>query len=536
MAGQHRKFMRHRMWQALCLALSTFLCSAVTVEAQPIKGPLHNEDCTNFFWTHGVPEGTAGEVIDQYVDVMADAGVKVFLCNTNGRKTIYQSDAWESYWDGYDPDGPDDQPFLAPIPPENVAGYRAGISNMLAVHQQGIDYPARVIQRCRHHGISPWITLRMNDCHYNDIPTHPFHGSFWKDNPQLTRQGCSGYFASCLDYANQEVRDYYMALVAETLDRYDIDGLELDFMREPFLFSAGKEAEGTPILTAWMREVRKKVGEAAARRGHPIRLGVRVPSRPEAALGLGLDAIGWAKEGLIDLLVVTPRWAALEFDMPIKQWRDLLGDSKVTLAGGLEVLYRPYPHGPASLVTPAMATGAAVSVLSQGADAVYLFNFFQDRHPAWPLPVYQRTLKSMASLDTLLNKPRCIGVTFRDIVGPGERYQPPLPAKGKELVFPMKLGPIPDDHWLCDLLIGFAPSNGAPMPVPTVSINGTPCEVRDDTIKDGLRLISFTIPVATLTTTDTQEIKVVGKGPDALSVQRVEVSLRKPDEADGQSH
>ena len=178
---------------------------------------------------------------------------------------------------------------------------------MLAVHQQGIDYPARVIQRCRHDGISPWITLRMNDCHYNDIPSHPFHGSFWKKNSQFFRKNCTGYFATCLDYAHPEVRDFYRSLIVETLDRYDIDGLELDFLREPFLFSAGKEAEGTPILTAWIREIRKLVDDAAAKRGHAIRLGVRVPSRPETSLAMGLDAIGWAQQGLIDLLVATPR-------------------------------------------------------------------------------------------------------------------------------------------------------------------------------------------------------------------------------------
>ncbi|MGO8749802.1 MAG: hypothetical protein ACLQNE_27985 [Thermoguttaceae bacterium] len=91
----------------------------------------------------------------------------------------------ESYWDGYDPAGPDDQPFLAPMARSDLPGYRRGIDNMLAVYKQGIDFPGRVIQRCRYHGISPWITLRMNDCHYNDIPDHPFHGSFWKKNPRL---------------------------------------------------------------------------------------------------------------------------------------------------------------------------------------------------------------------------------------------------------------------------------------------------------------------------------------------------------------
>ena len=370
----------------LCLTLGMFALSASSLEAQPVKRLLHNEDETNFFWSRQVPEGKAGEVIDQYVDVMAGAGVTVFLCNTNARRTNYRSRVWESYWDGYDPAGPDDQPFLAPMARGDIPGFRKGVDNMLAVHKQGIDFPGRVVQRCRHHGISPWITLRMNDCHYNDIPDHPFHGSFWKKNPQLRRKNCSGYFATCLDYAAPEVRDYFKALVAESLDRYDIDGLELDFMREPYLFSAGKEAEGAPILTGWMREVRKLTAEAAARRGHPVHLGVRVPSRPEVASAMGLDALTWAKEGLIDLLVVTPRWATLEFDMPIQQWRQMLGASKVTLAGGLEVRYQPCPGGPASVVTPELAAGAAVSVLSRGADAVYLFNFFQTGHPAGPSP------------------------------------------------------------------------------------------------------------------------------------------------------
>jgi hypothetical protein len=508
-----------------------FAFSTSSLEAQPVKRLLHNEDETDFFWNSQVPEGKAGEVIDRYVDVMADAGVTVFLCNTNARRTNYRSRVWDAYWDGYDPAGPDDQPFLAPMARGDVPGFRKGIGNMLAVHKQGIDFPGRVVQRCRHHGISPWITLRMNDCHYNDIPDHPFHGNFWKKNPQVQRKNCSGYFATCLDYAAPEVRGHFKALVAESLERYDIDGLELDFMREPYLFSAGKEAEGAPILTGWMREVRKLTTEAAARRGHPVHLGVRVPSRPEVASAMGLDALTWAKEGLIDLLVVTPRWATLEFDMPIPQWRQMLGTSKVILAGGLEVRYQPCPGGPASTVTPELAAGAAVSVLSRGADAVYLFNFFQSG--LWSRPVYQNTLKSMASLDSLLKLPRCVGITYRDITAPGEKYQPPLPATGKEAVFSMPLGPIPDNRRPCELLIGLAPSQGAAAPAPTASVNGKPCEVRSDATKDGLRLLSFSVPAAALTGAESHQIKLASKDQSTLTIRRVEMSLREPSGASG---
>jgi hypothetical protein len=517
----------------LCLALGMFPLSASSLKAQPAKRLLHNEDETNFFWHSRMAAGKAGEAIDQYVDVMAGAGITVFLCNTNARRTNYRSRVWESYWDGYDFAGPDGQPFLVPMARTDIPGFRKGVDNMLAVHKQGIDFPGRVVERCRHHGISPWITLRMNDCHYNDIPDHPFHGSFWKNNPQLQRKNCSGYFATCLDYAAQEVRDYFKALVAESLERYDIDGLELDFMREPYLFSAGKEAEGASILTGWMREVRKLTKDAAARRGHPVHLGVRVPSRPEVASAMGLDALTWAKEGLIDQLVVTPRWATLEFDMPIQQWRKMLGASKVTLAGGLEVRYQPCPGGPASVVTPELARGAAVLVLSQGADAVYLFNFFQT--DLWPRHVYQNTLRSMSSLDSLLKLPRCVGITYRDIAAPGETYQAPLPATGKEVAFSMKLGPIPDSGWHCELLVGLAPPQGAAVPAPAASVNGKPCEVRSETTKDGLRLLSFNVPATALAGAASHQVKLASKDQSALTIHRVEMSLREPNGAGGKA-
>ncbi|HOW69784.1 MAG TPA: hypothetical protein PKY77_04210 [Phycisphaerae bacterium] len=506
------------------LAVVVLSCFPLVTQAQAIKGLIHNEDETDFFWRVSLVEGKAGDAVDEYVDVMARAGVRTFLCNTNARRTHYRSRVWDAYWDGCDPNGPDDQPFLAPMPREEVSAYRKGVNNMLVVHKEGIDYPARVIARCRHNGMSPWISLRMNDCHNNDIPNHPFHGAFWRQNPQFRRQGVSGYFATCLDYAHQEVRDYFRSLIAESLDRYDIDGLELDFMREPYLFSAGKEEEGARILTTWMREVRKLTAEAAARRGHPVRLGVRVPSRPEVALGWGLDAVTWAREGLIELLVVTPRWATIEFDMPIQRWRQMLAGSQVTLAGGLEILYRPCPDGPAVQVTPEQAIGAAYSVLSRGADAVYLFNYFQ-KSTAWPHPTYLSTLKAMNSLDALGGLPRCVGVTYRDITGPSEHYRPPLPATGRELAFTIELGRGRLQERPCELLIGLGPSPDSSVAAPAVQVNGQGCAVRDDTTRNGLRLIALRVPPAAVSESGSCVVKITSVNSDALTIRRIEASL-----------
>jgi len=443
-------------------------------ENQKLKGLLHNEDCTDFFGHQNFPPGKAGELVDRYVDVLAGSGVTVLMLNTNSRRTNYRSKTWESFWDGYDPNGTDDQPYFAAVPTEQRESYRKLIGNMLATHNEGVDYPARVIQRCRHKGVSPWISLRMNDVHFNDNLDHPFHSALWR-KPELFRQGHPGYFARALDYSHSEVRDHYQALIVETLERYDVEGLELDFMREPYLFSMGKEQEGRKILTEWLRGIRKLVDNAAKRRGHTVKLGVRVPSSPDTAIGLGLDAPTWAKEGLVDLVVAAPRWATLEFAMPLQKWRELLGD-RVTLAGGLEVLYSPSPAMPKRVVTREEATGAAVAVLSSGADVVYLFNYFQNGHPHWPILDYQRTLKSFSSLEELLKLPRSHAVTYRDVTIPGKHYRTPLPVSGTQHSFAMQLGSMPSNEWKGEVTIEVADSHLEDT-APTISIYDFVCKL-----------------------------------------------------------
>jgi hypothetical protein len=490
-------------------------------ETARLAGLLHNEDCTDFFYHANIPAGKAGEVVDRYVDVIADTGVTVLLCNTNARRTNYRSDVWEAFWDGYDPDAAENHPFLAAIPPDGRKAYEKLVGNMLEVHRQGVDYPARVIRRCREHGISPWISLRMNDVHENDNLNHPFHSELWR-RPELFRQGHPGYYARALDYKHAEVRDHYRALIVETLERYDVDGLELDFMREPYLFSKGEEAAGGKILTQWLREIRQLANEASARRGHPVKLGVRVPSRPQTALGLGLDAPSWAKDGLVDLVVATPRWETMHFDIPLTAWRRLLGD-RVTLAGGLEVNYRPYPGGPVHSRDTECAAGAAVSVLSGGGDVVYLFNYFQNG--LWPDPGYQPLLNAFSSLDEVRKLPRRHAVTYRQVVVPGEDYRAPLPASGRALSFRLPLGPTPPTGWQAEATIDVAPGEVA-RDAPTLSVNGVAGRIHgNEVLPDGNRRLTYSISLNALPGRNEDSIMVTAAGRIAIKVFRVELRL-----------
>jgi hypothetical protein len=363
----------------------------------------------------------------------------------------------------------------------------------------------------------------MNDVHENNNLDHPFHSPLWR-KPELFRQGHPGYYARALDYAHPEVRDHYRALVVETLARYDVDGLELDFMREPYLFSKGKEQEGRTLLTTWLREIRKLAAGTAQRRGHGVKLGVRVPSCPQTALGLGLDAPAWARAGLVDLVVAAPRWATLEFNMPLGKWRELLGD-RVTLAGGLEVNYRPSADVPPRGVTPEGAAGAAIAVLSGGADVVYLFNYFQDTHSQGAIRDYQRMLNAFSSLDELLRLPRRHAVTYRDVVVPGEQYRAPLPASGRELSFALPLGPTPPAGWQAAATIEVAPWRAGDAP-PAVSVSGVAGALRsNEALKNGNRLLTYAIPLSALAGRNKDAVMVKAAGDGAIKVVRVEVRL-----------
>lgn len=481
-------------------------------------GLLHNEDCTDIFAGQEFPDNGAGDTIDRYVDVLAGAGVNVLMVNTNSRRTNYRSAVWESFWDGYDPSASNDQPFLAEVPQERRERFRKMVHNMWTVHCQGIDYPARVIQRCRKHGIRPWISLRMNDVHNSKNLKHPFHGAIFR-RPELFMKGHKGYFANGMDYAHAEVREHYLALIRETLERYDIDGLELDFLREPFLFSVGQEGEGRQLLTAWIKSIRELADQTARRRGHAIRLGVRTPSCPETALGLGLDVPLWARESLVDLVVVAPRWATIEFAMPLRQWRELVGD-KVTLAGGMEVLFRAHPSSTARRVTLEEATGAAVAIRSEGADAVYLFNYFQK---GWPINTYQRLLNSFGSLQELLKHPRRHAVTYRDVTLPGEAYRAPLPAGGKQLTFTLPLGPIPASAWKMDVCIEIATKSNS---TPTLAINGVSGNIRERKVMaEHARLLTYEVPVSALNGKGDDTITINASDENLIKINSVEVAL-----------
>lgn len=406
-----------------------------------------NEDDSHFFFTRAGRPLAAADV-DAWVDQYAGTQVRELLLCPNCMRASYASGVWDPIWRGYDPAAPDDQPLLASLSPEARVQARNWIHTAWQLDQAGIDVYARWIARCRQRGLSPWLTVRMNDVHNVDDERCYIHSEFWREHPEYRRvpYRFAEWVDRAFDYGRPEVRDYHFKLIEELAGRYDFDGLELDWMRFGFHFAPGREAEGAAVLTEFTARVRRLLDEQQRRRGHPIRLGARVPSRPATAAGLGMDAVAWARAGLIDWLVVTPFWASAETDMPIELWKQLLDGTGVTLCAGLELLLRPYPAYPA-YHTNSLATvrGAAASLIDRGADRIYLFNYMDSQTAIDSLDEYPALLNQAGALETIAGRPRRHVLTFADTWAPGEPRAAALPATvpaGGWRAFRLHLGPV----------------------------------------------------------------------------------------------
>jgi hypothetical protein len=425
------------------------LPSALTA-ARPRRGVSLNEDPNQFFSSRA-DRRIDRALLEAWVDQYGGTQVRELILCTNAMRTAFASRQWTAFWDGYDPAGGDDQPLFAALPGTARKMYRRWIHAAWQMHQDGLDHIAIWIARARRKGLSPWVSMRMNDLHDVDNERHPLHSEFWKAHPEFRRVPYRGEQRDkALDFARPEVRDYCFKLIEEMAGRWRFDGLELDWMRHGFHFAPGREAEGRRLLNAFMLRVRRALPGR-------VRLAVRVPSRPETALRLGLDAVEWARSGAVDFVTPTNYWRTVDTAMPVALWRQLLPGS-CTLAAGLELGLNAHPASKAAggrpFQTNSLETvrGAAAAYLEQGADRVYLFNYMDRDTAIEDLDNYPALLSECGELDTLRGKPRRHVVTYQDTWAPGEPRAYALPVQtqpGNWIAFRVLCGPAEPGRGAC---------------------------------------------------------------------------------------
>lgn len=320
------------------------------------------------------------------------------------------------------------------------------------------DIYALMLDEVKANGIRPWISLRMNDVHYSSAKTAYLRSIFYyeAENNGFMIGSDYGYFASAFDYSNSEVRDMLLAYIEEVLLRYDVFGLELDFMREIFCFDYINNPDCAEIMNDFMRQVADIVKKAEEKFGHSIKLMVRTSRSIENALTFGFDVKTWAEEGLIDVIFPSPRWEVTDSDIPVEDWKTLVGEDIAVFAG----LESRNLNG--SITTVEQVKGYGASFFSRGADGLYYQNYqyFNNRDVG----------VRMLTRETMSSGKQSFTVTYQDIVPEGSTGYKPYPFTIEEGVeLPLNIGKIRADETVY-LTISFNGEEG----FPSVEINGIP--------------------------------------------------------------
>ncbi|MEI6972060.1 MAG: hypothetical protein WCL44_11155 [bacterium] len=244
--------------------------------------------------------------------------------------------------------------------------------------------PLRIVSKaCRENGIACQFSLRMNDRHHTY--KHP-DGSWyfpellspWLDaHPELLLPD------GAVDYSRPGVAEYRKLQILEILDRYEVDGIDLDFTRFKPWFRPGGEQAGMPAMTALVRALREMTRKAGKT------LSARFEYDPQSCIASGLNVETWLAEGLLDQITLggvgdhTP-------DAPADWWIERAHRAGCIVCPGMEGQLHWVPgcggggtgthpgngvhdgYGPPSL--PYLRAVAANHYRS-GADGISLYNF-----------------------------------------------------------------------------------------------------------------------------------------------------------------
>ncbi len=388
-----------------------------------------NEDNAHFYDYRDEEDMTVAglnRLVDTYA---ADTQVAAVLFCVNVQRALFDSRVWQPLFDGYQPDGPDDQPLLRSLSPrartmEHGQRGRRWIHNLWLLKERGIDHPQVWLDRCKHHGIEGWLSVRMNDCHHNDDEASFWHSDLWRSRPDLRRidYRSEGWWEGALDYGRDEVVEHHMRLIDEVIGRYDVDGIELDWVRWVKHFRPGHEKCNADRLTEVMRRTRKLLD--ARRPG--LKLGVRLPVDPAAAMAWGYDVVRWAKERLIDQVTAATFLSQALYDLDVELWRALLGDGVRLLGQADSVTHAAPVFGNAGRVVDYdLLFGQCAAMLHRGADGVYLFNECYREGPRDTLSerrfpgILQTMLNTCGDLQTLRERRRRHAISYHQVTAPG---------------------------------------------------------------------------------------------------------------------
>ena len=356
-----------------CLLALPTLCTA-----QPAARTVFNDDAQMLM---EAPQKGATKFVQAWLDrevAAVNFSTFVFLASMPDLCS-YDTKVGETYGDRFGPD------------------YRGGWApGIRGLRSEGTDALKVVTSHMHSKGKEVLAAIRMSDTHHATISreTH-LCPLFAVKNPQFViRQPDQRTNETALDYSYPEVRAHRLAIMQEIVEKYDVDGLELNFVRWAKHFPRDKGRQKADIMTRYVGTIHKMMATAAGKRGRkPLTLGVRIPESIEACWRAGVDIETWVKRGWIDYVVLST-WNNTDPNLPVGEFTRFTkpaGVDTIVVMGNMmgciydgppKILDRPIAMSAkhksesylAMLLTAAEARGAAANYYAAGADSISFWN------------------------------------------------------------------------------------------------------------------------------------------------------------------
>ncbi len=289
-------------------------------------------------------------------------------------------------------------------------GFRIGktdpfIEQLIA---EGNDPPKVIVTEAHKRGLEAVFAYRLNDIHDDFVPEE--FPTFKEKHPEWLigskNYGRALSVKTALNFAIPEVREIKYQAIKEAIDKYDFDGIEIDFQRSSPYFLPNEIAANINTLTEFLQKVRTYANQKGVARGRPVRIAVRVDESLEIAKLNGLDVPTWIDKGLFDLLTL----GSGVIEINIEEYKKLAQPKNIPVYACL--YFYPGEYRP---VKRELLAGLALNYYNQGADGLYLFNWATHRSD---------TLADGSGLMKALENPTQIKITENKLMFATERGHP----------------------------------------------------------------------------------------------------------------
>jgi hypothetical protein len=274
--------------------------TAQTLRRKALFRVLYSNDTTNILSCispfHKAREPFRKEMLEATVDEVAGTGVDAHL--------LQPGVGWVPWW-------PSKVYPMAEHAAWMKQRYGAKLDSFAQFVLDGGDIVQVFLDRCRLRGQAPFISFRLNDGHHkewvNAKPGDKIPASasqtltpFYAEHPEY-RIGpdINDWAQRVQNWAIPEVREHKFVFLRELCENYDLDGLELDFLRNYSYFDLAKtdRDQRCAIMTGFVRQARELL-DRTERDGRRRWLCARVPMYLEALDRLGLDLPAMVAAGL----------------------------------------------------------------------------------------------------------------------------------------------------------------------------------------------------------------------------------------------